>query len=62
VTDVVTETLACDTSADPYIAGSLYRAEEGGRRPVQVAVAIDPDGVKAELVARLGRAVSVPNS
>ena len=31
VTETVTETLACDTSSDPYLAGSLYRI--GGRRP-----------------------------
>jgi inosine-uridine nucleoside N-ribohydrolase len=62
VTDTVTETLACDTSTDPYLAGSLYRTEEEGRRPVSVAVAIDAEGMKAELLARLSRAVGAPNS
>ena len=30
--------------------------------PVAVATAIDPDGMKAELIARLGRAVGAPYS
>jgi purine nucleosidase len=58
VTDAITERLACDTSADPYVAGSLYRSEEPDRRQVGVAVAIDAEGMKAELVARLARAVA----
>ena len=62
VTETVTETLACDTSADPRIAGSLYRSEDADRRPTRIAVAIDPEGMKAELIARLSRAVSVPYS
>jgi inosine-uridine nucleoside N-ribohydrolase len=62
VTDTVMETLACDTSADPYLAGSLYRSDDGGRPASQVAVAIDPDGMKAELISRLSHAVSVPYS
>jgi purine nucleosidase len=62
VTEGVTEVLACDTSADPYVAGSLYRSEAPDRRPVSVATAIDPDGMKAELIARLSRAVSAPYS
>ena len=33
VTETVTETLACDTSADPHLAGSLYRSEDATRRP-----------------------------
>jgi purine nucleosidase len=61
VTEQVTETLACDTSSDPYLAGSLYRTEDG-RPATSVAVAIDPDSMKAELIARLGRAVSAPYS
>lgn len=61
VTEQVTETLACDTSSDPYLAGSLYRSEDG-RPTTSVAVAIDPDGMKEELIARLGRAVSAPYS
>jgi inosine-uridine nucleoside N-ribohydrolase len=61
VTESVSEQLACDTSSDPYIAGSLYRSEDG-RRPVSVATAIDGEGMKAELLARLARAVSAPYS
>ena len=62
VTEEVSEVLACDTSSDPYLAGSLYRAESDARQPVTLATAIDADGMKAELLARLGRAVSVPYS
>ena len=62
VTESVTERLACDTSADPYLAGSLYRSESDDRPPLNVAVAIDPDGMKAELITRLGRAVAAPYS
>lgn len=62
VTDEVSEVLACDTSSDPYVAGSLYRSESGGRPAVGLATAIDAEGMKAELVARLARAVSAPVS
>ena len=62
VTETVTETLACDTSSDPYLAGSLYRSEATDRPPVTVATAFDADGMRAELLARLARAVSAPNS
>jgi purine nucleosidase len=62
VTETVTETLACDTSSDPYLAGSLYRSEADDRPPVSVATAIDADGMKAELIARLGHAVVAPYS
>lgn len=62
VTDEVSEVLACDTSSDPYVAGSLYRSESGGRPAVSLATAIDAEGMKAELVARLARAVSAPVS
>ena len=62
MTDGVTEVLACDTSSDPYLAGSLYRSEAPERRPVSVATAIDAEGMKAELIERLGRAVSAPYS
>lgn len=58
VTESVRERLACDTSADPYVAGSLYRHEETDRAPVQVAVSIDANGMKAELLARLAAAVA----
>jgi inosine-uridine nucleoside N-ribohydrolase len=63
VTERVTETLACDTSSDPYLAGSLYRSKGDDQRPaVSVATAINADGMKAELIARLARAVSAPYS
>lgn len=62
VTETVTETLACDTSSDPYLAGSLYRSSADDRPPVKVATAIDSEGMKAELIARLSRAVSAPYS
>jgi purine nucleosidase len=62
VTETVSETLACDTSSDPYLAGSLYRSDGDGRPAVQVATAIDPGETKRELIARLARAVSAPNS
>jgi hypothetical protein len=62
VTERVTETLACDTSSDPYLAGSLYRSDSDDRRPVSVAISLDADGMKAELLTRLSRAVSAPYS
>ena len=62
VTETVTEALACDTSSDPYLAGSLYRSEADDRPIASVATAIDGDGMKAELIARLGRAVGAPHS
>jgi purine nucleosidase len=58
VTDSVRLRLACDTSSDPYAAGSLYRAEDANRRPVEVATVIDPRAMKAELLDRLSRAVA----
>ena len=60
VTDSVALPLACDTSADPARAGSLVRTD--GRPPVSAAVAIDADGMKAELLGRLARAVSAEHS
>jgi purine nucleosidase len=62
VTERVSESLACDTSSDPYLAGSLYRSEADDRRPASVAVSLDADGMKAELLTRLARAVSAPYS
>ncbi|MCV0404165.1 MAG: nucleoside hydrolase [Chloroflexi bacterium] len=62
VTETVNEQLACDTSSDPYLAGSLYRAENDDRASLSVATAIDAEGMKAELIARLSRAVGAPNS
>jgi purine nucleosidase len=59
VTDAISERLACDTSADAYVAGSLYRAgDDDGRAEVELAVAIDGEGMKAELLDRLARAVA----
>ena len=60
VTESVTQALGCDTSGDQHVAGSLYRSDDGGRRPVVIAMAIDPAPMKAELLARLARAVSQP--
>jgi purine nucleosidase len=57
VTQTVTERLACDTGTDPYLAGSLYRSGDADRPPVEVAVGIDPEGMKEELITRLSRAV-----
>ncbi len=62
VTETVTERLACDTSSDAHLAGSLYRAENDDRPSISVATAIDADGMKSELIKRLGRAVGAPNS
>ena len=62
VTEEVSERLACDTSSDAYLAGSLYRSEADQRPAVRVATAIEPDGMKAELIARLARAVGAPYS
>ena len=47
---------------DTHLAGSLYRTEDASRPPARVALAIDAEGMKAELIARLSRAVSVPYS
>ena len=54
----VEERLACDTSSDLRIAGSLYRTDDAERQPVTVATAIDPEPMRAELLTRLGLAVS----
>jgi len=60
VSETVTERLACDTSADQFAAGSLFRAESNGRPSSSVAVGIDAAGMKVELLERLARAVTVP--
>lgn len=60
VTETAMERLACDTGADPYLAGSLFRSTDADRAPVNVALAVDADGMKEELLARLARAVSAP--
>jgi len=57
VTEEVSEHLACDTSEDPALAGSLYRTDEPGRRAVTIATALDPERTKAELLTRLAYAV-----
>jgi purine nucleosidase len=62
VTETVQEKLACDTSTDAFLAGSLYRSEADDRPQVSVAIALDADGMKAELITRLGRAVGAPYS
>ena len=60
VTESVSQPLACDTSSDPHVAGSLYRSTDVARRPVEAAMAIDPEPMKAELLVRLARAVGEP--
>jgi purine nucleosidase len=59
VTETVDERLACDTGSDPHLAGSLYRATDE-RPAVNVATAIDADGMRHELLERLARAVETP--
>jgi purine nucleosidase len=59
VTETTTQAVACDTSNDPHLAGSLYRLEGEGRRAVEVAMALDPKGMHRELMERLARAVVV---
>jgi len=61
VTESISQPLACDTSSDARLAGSLYRSEDAGRTPVEVAMTIDPEPMKAELLARLSRAVANPS-
>jgi purine nucleosidase len=58
VTETVSERLACDTGTDPYAAGSLYRSEDDDRPPVEIATAIAPEAMKAELLSRLAAAVA----
>ena len=58
VTETVTERLACDTGSDSYLAGSLYRTSEAERAPVEIAMAIDAEPMKAELLSRLAQAVT----
>jgi len=59
VTDSVDERLACDTGSDPHLAGSLYRSRDENRRAVNVATALDAEGMRRELLERLAHAVSV---
>jgi purine nucleosidase len=58
VSETVSERLACDTRSDPYVAGSLYRSDDQDRPPVEIATAIEPEAMKAELLERLVRAVA----
>lgn len=58
VTETISQALACDTGNDQFVAGSLYRVEDGTRNPVEIAMAIDPEPMRAELLARLARAVA----
>lgn len=58
VTETIEERLACDAGSDPHLAGSLYRSKDDQRRPVEVAMAIDPEPMKTELLTRLARAVA----
>ncbi|MEO8250968.1 MAG: nucleoside hydrolase [Chloroflexota bacterium] len=59
VTESVDARLACDTGNDPRLAGSLYRFDAVERPEVSVATAIDPEGMRAELLQRLTRAVNL---
>jgi len=60
VTETVDERLACDTGSDPHLAGSLYRSTDETRRAVNVATALDVEGMHRELLERLARAVATP--
>jgi purine nucleosidase len=60
VTDSVTERLACDTSEDPDLAGSLYRSDDKDRPAATIATAINAEGIRAELLMRLARACGAP--
>jgi purine nucleosidase len=60
VTEAVDVRLACDTGNDPHLAGSLYRSDDEGRAPVNVTTVIDAEGMHAELLERLARAVAAP--
>jgi purine nucleosidase len=60
VTETVDERLACDAGSDPHLAGSLYRSRDEGRRAVNIATAVDPEGMHRELLERLARAVAMP--
>ena len=57
VTQRIEEQLTCDTSSEVQIAGSLFLSEDD-RPPATVATEIDSDGMRAEVVERLARAVA----
>jgi purine nucleosidase len=58
VTETVDERLACDTSNDPHLAGSLYRSTDENRRAVNIATALDAEEMHDELLERLAQAVA----
>jgi inosine-uridine nucleoside N-ribohydrolase len=58
VTESVPLRLACDTSADAHVGGSLYRSTSSARPTVDVATEIDAPAMKAELLERLALAVA----
>lgn len=58
VTETISQALACDTGHDQFVAGTLYRVEDATRNPVEIAMAIDPEPMRAELLTRLARAVA----
>jgi purine nucleosidase len=58
VTESVDVRLACDTGSDPHLAGSLYRSSDDSRRSVNIATALDVEGMHRELLERLKRAVA----
>lgn len=59
VTETASERLAVDTGTDPFVAGSLYRvAADDDRPPVDIAISIDAQGMKEELLSRLATAVA----
>jgi purine nucleosidase len=62
VTESISQALACDTSMNPHVAGSLFRSDDAARRPIEIAMAIDPEPMKAELLMRLARAVAQPTT
>jgi inosine-uridine nucleoside N-ribohydrolase len=57
VSESVSQALACDTSMNAHVAGSLFRSDDAARRPVEIAMAVDPEPMKAELLSRLATAV-----
>ncbi len=50
--------LACDTSADPAVAGTVRPSDDDPRPMVNVATAIDAAAMREEILDRLARAVA----
>lgn len=50
--------LACDTSADPLVAGTVRPADDDPRPMVNVVMAIDAPAMREEILERLARAVA----